>query len=89
MQICNRRNESNRKAVGMRKKGERRAQYHHKRKVHKIIRKKKKVYMKNVIQSIEEDQKHNKRRKMYQTVKQFKKGYQHKFSIIRNKKKWQ
>ena len=45
--------------------------------------------MKKVIQSIEEDQKHNKRRKMYQTVKQFKKGYQHKFSIIRNKKKWQ
>jgi len=24
--------------------------------------------------------------KMYQTIKQFKKGYQHKFNIIRNKK---
>jgi hypothetical protein len=43
--------------------------------------------MKNVIESIEEDQKHNKRRKMYQTVNQFKKGYKHIFSIIRNKKK--
>ena len=42
--------------------------------------------MKNVIESIEEDQKHNNTRKMYQTVNQFKKGYQHKFSIIRNKK---
>jgi len=41
--------------------------------------------MKNVIESIEEDQKHNNTRKMYQTVNQFKKGYQHKFSIIRNK----
>ena len=38
-------------------------------------------------ESIEEDQKkHNNTRKMYQTVNQFKKGYQHKFSIIRNKK---
>jgi len=42
--------------------------------------------MKNVIESIEEDQKHNNTRKMYQTVNQFKKGYQHKFSIIRSKK---
>ena len=42
--------------------------------------------MKNVIESIEEDQKHNNTRKMYQTVNQFKKGYQHKFTIIRNKK---
>ena len=42
--------------------------------------------MKNVIESIEEDQKHNNRRKMYQTVNQFMKGYQHKFSIIRNEK---
>ena len=41
--------------------------------------------MKNVIESIE-DQKCNKTSKMYQTVNQFKKGYQHKFSIIRNKK---
>ena len=42
--------------------------------------------MKNVIESIEENQKHNNARKMYQTVKQFKKGYRHKFGIIRNKK---
>ena len=42
--------------------------------------------MKNVIESIGEDQKHNNTRKMYQKVNQFKKGYQHKFSIIRNKK---
>jgi len=46
----------------------------------------KKTYMKNVIESIEEVQKHNNTSKMYQTVNQFKKGYQHKFSIIRNKK---
>ena len=61
-------------------------EYHHKRKAHKIIRNKKKTYMKNVVESIEEDQKRNKTRKMYQTVNQFKKGYQHKFSIFRNKK---
>jgi len=42
--------------------------------------------MKNVIESIEEDQKCNNTRKMYQTVNQFQKGYQNKFSIIRNKK---
>ena len=42
--------------------------------------------MKNVIESIEEDQKHNNTRKIYQIINQFKKGYQHKFSIIRNKK---
>jgi len=35
---------------------------------------------------MEEDQKHNNTRKIYQTVNQFKKGYQHKLSIIRNKK---
>jgi hypothetical protein len=65
-------------------------EYHHKRKEsHKIIRNKKKTYMKNVIESIE-DQKHNNKRKMYQTVNQFKKGSQHKFSIITNKKEnWQ
>jgi uncharacterized protein YqeY len=38
------------------------------------------------IKTIEEDQKHNNTRKMYQIVNQFKKGYKHKFSIIRNKK---
>ena len=42
--------------------------------------------MKNVTESIVEDQKHNNTRKMYRTVNQFKKGYQHKFSIIRIKK---
>jgi len=35
-------------------------EYHHKRKeAHKIIRNKEKTYMKSVIESIEEDQKHN------------------------------
>ena len=42
--------------------------------------------MKNVIESIEEDQKRNNTRKTYQTVNQFNKGHQHKFTIIRNKK---
>jgi len=42
--------------------------------------------MKNVTESTEEDQKHNNTRKMKQIVNQFKKGYQHKFIIIRNKK---
>jgi len=60
-------------------------EYYHKRKAHKIIRNKKMTYMKNVIESKEEDQKHN-TRKMHKTVNQFKKGYQHKFRIIRNKK---
>ena len=61
-------------------------EYHHKRKeAHKIIRNKKKTYMKYVIQSIE-DQKHNNTRKMYQTVNKFTKGYQYKFIIIRSKK---
>ena len=63
-------------------------EYHHKRKeAHKVIRNKKKVYMKNVIESIEEDKKHNNTRKMYQTINQFKRGYQHKFNAIRNKKR--
>ena len=44
-------------------------EYCHKSKeAHKIIRNKKKTYMKNVIESIEEDQKHNNTMKMYQTV---------------------
>ena len=43
--------------------------------------------MKNVMESAELDQKHNNSRKMYQTVNQFKKGYQHKFSIIWMKKR--
>ena len=88
MQICKRRNEeSKRKVVDKRRSEKEEQEYHHKRKqAHKIIRSKKKTYMKNIIESIEEDQKHNNTRKMYQTVKQFMKGYQHKFSIIRNKK---
>ena len=61
--------------------------YHHKRKeAHKVSRNKKKVYMKNVIESIEEDKKHTNTRKMYQTINQFKRGNQHKFNVIRNKK---
>ena len=55
------------------------------KKLTKIINKKKRTYLKNVTESIEEDQKHN-TRKMYQTVNQLEKGYQHKFSIIRTKK---
>jgi hypothetical protein len=43
--------------------------------------------MKNVKESTEVNQKHNNTRKMCQTVNQFKKGYQHKFTIIRNKKR--
>ena len=70
---------------GRREKEEQR--YHHKRKeAHKITRKKKKTYMKNVIESIEEDQKYNNRRKMYETINQVEKEYQHKFNMIRNKK---
>ena len=42
--------------------------------------------MKNVTESTEDDQKHNNTIKMCQTVNQFKKGYQHTFSIFRNKK---
>ena len=61
--------------------------YHQiRKKAHKIIRKKKKLYIKNVMESIEEDQKHNTTKKMYQTINQFKKGYQHKFNVFRNKK---
>jgi len=61
-------------------------EYHHKRKeAHKIIRNKKKTYMKYVTESTEKDQKHNNTRKIYQTVNQCKNGYQHKFCIIRNK----
>ena len=42
-------------------------EYHHKEEAHKIIRNKKRAYMKNTIESIEEDQKHNNTRKTYQT----------------------
>jgi len=62
-------------------------EYHHTRKeAHKIIRNKKELYIKSVIKSIEEDQKYNNTRNMYQTINQFKKGYEHKFNMIRNKK---
>jgi len=43
--------------------------------------------MQNVTVSIEEDQKHNNTRKMHERVHQFKKEYQHKFSIIRGEKR--
>ena len=60
-------------------------EYHNKRKeAHKIIRNKKILQIRNIIKSIEEDQKYN-TRKMYQTINQFKKGY-HKYNMIRNKK---
>jgi len=62
-------------------------EYHHTRKeAHKIIRNMIKTCIKNVTESIEEDQKHNNTRQMYQIVNQFKKGYQNKFRILRNKK---
>jgi len=44
------------------------------------------LYIENVTESIQEDQKYNSIRKMHQTINQFKKGYQHKFNMIRNKK---
>jgi hypothetical protein len=41
-------------------------EYHQRRKAaHKIIRSKKKTYIRNVIESTEEDQKHSNTRKMY------------------------
>jgi len=50
-------------------------EYHHKRKEqHKIIRNKEKLYIKNIIESIEEDQKNNNTRKMYQTIKKIYEG---------------
>ena len=51
----------------------------------------KKLYFKNVVEFIEEYQKYNNNtRKLYQTINQFKKGYQLKFNMIRNKKEnWQ
>jgi hypothetical protein len=56
MQNCNRRNEESKRKVGnRRKKGEWRAR----KKAYKIIRNKKKIYIKNVTESIKEDQKHN------------------------------
>jgi hypothetical protein len=55
------------------KKGEH-EYYHKRREAHKKIRNKRKMYKKNVTESTEEDQKHNKTRKVYQTVNQFKKG---------------
>jgi hypothetical protein len=53
---------------------------------HKIIWNKKKIYMKNVIEAVEEYQKHNNTRKVYETINQCRKGYQRKFNTIRNKK---
>ena len=61
-------------------------EYHCTRKeAHKIIWNRKKLYIKNVIESIEEDQKHNNTKKMYETVNQFKKRYRPTFNMIRNK----
>jgi len=39
------------------------------------------------MESIEEHQKYNNIRKLYQTINQFKKGYQHKFNMIRKQKR--
>ena len=50
-------------------------EYIHKRKAHKIIRNKKKLYIKNVMESIGEYQKYNNTRKMYKTINNFRKGY--------------
>ena len=62
-------------------------EYHNKRKeAHKIIKNKKKLNIKSVKESLEEDQKYNNTRKMYQTINQSKKVYQQKFNMIRNKK---
>jgi hypothetical protein len=58
-------------------------EYHHKRKeTNKLIRNKKNLYIKNVIESIEENQKHNNTRKMYHTINQSEKRYQNKFHMI-------
>jgi hypothetical protein len=66
------------------RRGNEEKDYYHKRKAtHKA---KENSYMKNVIESLVEDPKHNNTRKMYQTINQFKRGYQHKFNTIRNKK---
>jgi len=47
-------------------------EYHHKRKeAHKIIRYKKKLYIKSAIKSIQENQKYKNTREMYQTINQF------------------
>jgi hypothetical protein len=43
--------------------------------------------MKNVIQLVEEDQKHNNTRETYQAINRLKKWYQHKFNTISNKKR--
>jgi len=86
MQNCNKRSEeSSRKVVNKRKNEEQ--EYHYKGKeAHEIIRNKEKLYFKNVIESIKENQKCNNTRRMYQTINQFKNEYQHKFNMIRNKK---
>jgi 3-methyladenine DNA glycosylase AlkC len=88
MQNCDRRNEESKREWLIKGRRENEEQeYHHKRKeVNKVIRNKKKAYIKNVIESILEDQKHNNTRKTYLTINQFKKGYRHKFNEIRNKK---
>jgi len=88
MKICNRKMKKAREKclIKGRREKEKQEYYHKRKETHKIIRNKKKTYMKDVIESIEEDQKHNTTKKMYQRVNQFKKGYQHKFSIIRNKR---
>jgi hypothetical protein len=73
--------------VDKRKKGEGRAGVPpKKKKAHKIIMNKRKIYLKCVTESTDEDQKHNNTRKMDQTVNLFKTGNQNKFNVTRNKK---
>ena len=63
-------------------------EYHHKRKeAHKKLGIIKNICIKNAMESIEEHQKYNNIRKLYQTINQFKKGYQHKFNMIRKQKR--
>jgi hypothetical protein len=61
VQNFDRRNiESKRKVFNKRRRENKEQEYHHKRKeAHKIIRNKKELHITNVIESIEEDQKHN------------------------------
>ena len=87
MQNSIRRNEESKRRVATERGGENEEQeYIHKRKeAHNKIRKKKKLYIRSVAESIEEDHKDNNTRKMYQTVNKFKKGYHHTFNMISDK----
>jgi hypothetical protein len=51
--------------IKLRRKNEKQEDHHKRTEAHKIIRNKKKECMKNVIESIEEDQNHKNTRKMF------------------------